>query len=60
VHHGVADPVCPVSWSRATVAALRRAGQSVEYFEYPGEDHRFDQGWPAMAERVAGFLDDHV
>lgn len=60
VHHGVADPVCPVSWSRVTVAALRRAGQSVEYFEYPGEDHRFDQGWPAMVERVAGFLDDHV
>ena len=24
VHHGVADPVCPVSWRRATVAALRR------------------------------------
>jgi len=60
VHHGVADPVCPVSWSRATVAALRRAGQSVEYFEYAGEDHRFDESWRAMARRVAGFLDDHV
>ncbi len=60
VHHGTADEVCPVTWSRATVAALRDAGQTVEYFEYPGEGHRFDAGWPTMARRVAAFLDRHV
>ena len=60
VHHGTADDVCPVSWSRATVTALRRAGQTVEYFEYPGEGHRFDTAWSTMARRVAGFLDGHV
>ena len=60
VHHGIADAVCPVSWSRATVAALRGAGQTVDYYEYPGEGHRFEQAWPLMAERVARFLDDHV
>ena len=60
VHHGTADAVCPVGWSRATVAALRRAGQTVEYYEYPGEGHRFEKAWPRMADRVARFLDEHV
>ncbi len=60
VHHGLADVVCPPSWSRATVAALRGAGQRVEYFEYAGEGHRFRDAWPVMASRVASFLDDNV
>lgn len=60
VHHGTADPVCPVEWSRSTVAALREAGQTVEYYEYPGEDHRFDQGWPLMMQRLSAFLDANV
>lgn len=60
VHHGTADPVCPVRWSRATVAALREAGQTVDYHEYPGEDHRFDEGWPLMMQRMTAFLDAHV
>jgi alpha-beta hydrolase superfamily lysophospholipase len=25
-HHGTADTVCPISWTRTTVTALRRAG----------------------------------
>lgn len=60
VHHGTADAVCPVSWSRVTVAALRRAGQTVEYREYPGEGHRFEAAWWPMISRVAAFLDQHV
>jgi dipeptidyl aminopeptidase/acylaminoacyl peptidase len=60
VHHGTADTVCPIDWSRATVAALRGAGQTVEYYEYPGEGHRFEEAWPLMADRVARFLDEHV
>ncbi|HEX6248812.1 MAG TPA: prolyl oligopeptidase family serine peptidase [Nocardioidaceae bacterium] len=60
VHHGTADAVCPVSWSRSTVAALHDAGQTVEYHEYPGEGHRFESAWSTMATRVAGFLDRHV
>lgn len=60
VHHGAADEVCPVSWSRSTVTALREAGQTVEYFEYPGEGHRFEAAWSTMVRRVAGFLDHQV
>jgi dipeptidyl aminopeptidase/acylaminoacyl peptidase len=60
VHHGTADEVCPIAWSRATVAALRRAGQAVEFHRYRGEEHRFHDGWPAMAVRMADFFDQHV
>ena len=60
VHHGTADEVCPVWWSRTTVASLRREAQTVDYYEYPGEGHRFDKAWPVMAERVSRFLTDHV
>lgn len=60
VHHGTADRICPVRWSRSTVAALERAGQHVDYHEYPGEDHRFEAGWAAMARRMVAFLERHV
>jgi dipeptidyl aminopeptidase/acylaminoacyl peptidase len=60
VHHGTADEVCPVTWSRETVAALRDAGQTVEYHEYPGEGHRFDAAWATMARRMVTFLDRTV
>lgn len=60
VHHGTADTVTPVEWSRTTVDALRAAGQAVEYFEYPGEDHRVDEAWGTMARRITDFLDQHL
>jgi dipeptidyl aminopeptidase/acylaminoacyl peptidase len=60
LHHGTADPICPVAWSRATAAALRAAGQSVALVEYPGQVHTFDEAWPAMMERTGGFLDRHL
>jgi dipeptidyl aminopeptidase/acylaminoacyl peptidase len=56
LHHGTADTVCPVAWSRATAAALRAAGGQVELHEYPGEGHRFGAGWPVMRDRAVAFL----
>lgn len=60
MHHGTADEVCPPRWSRKTVAALRRAGQTVEYHTYAGEGHRFDGAWPLFADRMGDFFDAHV
>ena len=60
VHHGTADEVCPIAWSRATVVALRRAGQAVELHRYRGEEHRFHDAWQTMAVRMADFFDQHV
>lgn len=39
VAHGDADPAVPVERSREIVAALREAGGSPIYVEYPGVDH---------------------
>jgi len=56
IHHGTADGTCPVSWSRATTAALRAAGKDVTLVEYPGEDHRFDRSWSRFMHRAVTFL----
>lgn len=60
IHHGLADPVCPPQWSEATASALRAAGQDVELFEYPGEEHRFERGWSTLLRRTTDFFDDHL
>ncbi|MBY9076865.1 alpha/beta fold hydrolase [Nocardioides sp. WL0053] len=60
LHHGDADEVCPVEWSRATAAALRDARQQVQYFEYPGEKHTFEEGWPLLMRRTTAFFDTHL
>ena len=56
IHHGTADPVCPVRWSEATARALRAQGKDVTLYEYPGEDHRFDRSWAKFMHRAVTFL----
>jgi len=37
--HGAADPQVPAQFSRTMVEALRRAGGTPKYTEYPGIGH---------------------
>ena len=37
--HGANDSVVPVTETRQLVAALKAAGGTVQYTEYPGVDH---------------------
>ena len=60
LHHGTADPVCPVGWSRATTAALRASGGHVTLHEYAGEGHRFDAAWPSFMHRAVSFLHERL
>ena len=39
VFHGEKDEAVPVDWSRRIVAAIKKAGGSVKYTEYPGAGH---------------------
>lgn len=39
IYHGDADPTVPVEGSRGAYRALKKAGASVELYEFPGCDH---------------------
>ena len=60
IHHGTADDTCPFAWSEATARELRSAGKDVELFAYPGESHRFDEGWPTLMRRTVAFFAEHL
>jgi dipeptidyl aminopeptidase/acylaminoacyl peptidase len=57
IHHGTADAVCPLRWSRATARALRAGGGDVRLHRYAGQDHRFHgAAWSSFMQRTARFL----
>ena len=60
IAHGTADDVCPIAWSEATAAALRRGGDDVTLQRYPGEDHRFGPSWHVMTSRAIAFFHAHL
>lgn len=61
IHHGLADRVCPESWSVDTAAALRAAGKNVRLYTYAGEPHRFDRrAWPLFIRRAAAYFEQRL
>ena len=57
LHHGTSDDVCPISWSRSTVGAVRRTGGRAQLYTYAGAEHGFEgNDWQLMMRRaVAAF-----
>jgi dipeptidyl aminopeptidase/acylaminoacyl peptidase len=61
IHHGTADEDCPIAWSRASVAALRAEGTSVELDVYPGGRHTLTSPqWDTSIRRTEAFLAQHL
>lgn len=61
LHQGLSDTEVNPQWSRNLNEALKKAGKSVEYFEYPGQDHNFrNLGWDVIAPRTVAFFDKYV
>ena len=60
VHHGRQDDTCPISWSRATVKALEKAGKDVVFYTYAGEGHTFEADWSQSIRRTVKFFDRHL
>ena len=50
--HGTADDIAPVEQCRAYAERLRRAGADVEFTEYAGAQHGFDNPATARLTRV--------
>ncbi len=58
--HGTKDDTCPVSWARATYAALRQADVDVRFVEYPNAGHYMYGEWPDSMRRTLAFLGKHL
>lgn len=62
IHHGEADEVVPVLFSRRLDDALTKAQKPHELYVYPGGDHQFvsDIARSLLLERTLAYLDAHV
>ncbi len=61
IHHGDADEVVPVEWSRELAARLTGAGVQTSYYEYPGGPHTFYGAELALLrERTLSFFNAYV
>lgn len=61
IHHGDADTIVPVEWSRELAARLEQAARPVTYYEYPGAPHTFRGTELALLrERTLAFFDTTV
>ncbi len=61
IHVGTADTVTPKEWSRAIRDQLKRANKTVEYFDYQGQGHSFNENArPEFYARVLKFFDANL
>ena len=58
IFHGDQDPLVPVQQSRDFNAALKKAGRTSDYVEFPGAGHGFaGEEWTTLVTRSIAFFD---
>lgn len=60
LHHGTADTSVPVEFSQQLENQLKSAGKTVEYYEYPGDDHNLTANFNTAIQRSLDFFDTYV
>ena len=61
IHHGTADSVVPVEWSRQTCEQLKSLGKTVNCYFYEGADHSFSgQHGQKLQSRMNNFFDKYL
>lgn len=60
IHHGTLDNSVPVSFSQTLEKQLKGAGRTVEYYEYPGDDHNISINFNTAIQRSVDFFDRYV
>jgi len=61
LHQGLADTEVNPEWSKELNEALQKENKSVEYFEYPDQDHNFrNLGWDIISKRTIEFFDRYL
>lgn len=60
LHHGMADTDVPIAFSRTLYQQLLDAGQTVEYYEYEGDDHNLAGYFSTAMQRTLEFYDHYL
>jgi dipeptidyl aminopeptidase/acylaminoacyl peptidase len=60
LHHGTADDTVPLAFSQTLYQQLLQAGKTVEYYEYPGDDHNISSSFGAAMSRTIEFFDRYL
>lgn len=60
LHHGTADTSVPVEFSEKLSEQLTAAGQEVELFTYPGDDHNISASFGTAMRRSIEFFDRYL
>lgn len=60
LHHGTADVSVPVDFSQKFEEQMKASGKTVEYFEYPDDDHNISGNFNVAIQRSVEFFDKYV
>ncbi len=60
IHHDVGDSEVPVKFSQDLYREVQAAGRTVEYYEYPGDDHNLANYLNLAMQRTIEFFDKYL
>ncbi|MBI2032853.1 MAG: alpha/beta fold hydrolase [Candidatus Levybacteria bacterium] len=60
LHHGTLDQEVPVLFSERLKDALQKAGKTVEFYTYDGDDHNLSQNLSLALDRSVRFFDTYL
>lgn len=61
LHQGLSDTEVKPEWSKELNDELKKENKTIEYFEYPGQDHNFKNlGWGEISEKTIEFFDRYL
>jgi uncharacterized protein len=60
IHTGAADEEVPAAFSRSLRDKLQKAGKTVEYFEYPGDNHNISGHFNEAMRNSLDFFDKYL
>jgi dipeptidyl aminopeptidase/acylaminoacyl peptidase len=60
LHHGTADASVPIEFSDSLAKRIEAVGGTVEYYEYPGDNHNISKNLKTALQRSVEFFDRYV
>ena len=60
LHHGTADTDVPVKYSQTLNTQMQAVAGTVEYYEYPGDNHNLSVNFNTAMARSIAFFDQYL